>query len=248
MEGVRDHLLWLVARTRSTNLTNNILDEAEFKELKEDMGESVKSMATDFVWLLFFIAIRSASEPSKTWCKKLAGIYFTNFTKAVKQVRMNLLLMAYQIGLTSSSEFGHAFDTKNRFYNELVLQCAFKIEYIYEELAGRFEHIDLVPKSRTPRGRKDGVSGGSMTTMGTDMGMGMGMDMGMDMGIETQSRGHSDGPSYYEQMLFSAPTRDDDAIEHSKRIIGAHRMKMIRGDVGKKQILLTTTKNINAKS
>lgn len=229
-ESIRTHLQWLVQRTRSTSLTNNIhLEDDMVTDSKWEQGTIVKNQ-NDFVWLLFFITIRSAPDRLKIWCKRLMMIYFTNFTKSVKSTRMNLLYLAYQIAI-SADQFEHIFDDTNRFYNKIVLQCALKIDFIYEEMAERYGNIDLCREAASKKGKMEPSSGGNVPPNESTI------NEGTDLTDST----------YYEQVLFSAPIKDKMMALNLKQIVQAYKTRLQReGDWTKKTIRINSSKSICA--
>ena len=228
-ENIRTHLQWIVQRTRNTLLTNNIhLEDDMITESTYENGIVLKNQ-NDFVWLLFFITVRSAPKRLKMWCKRLMKIYFTNFTKSVKSARMNLLYLAYQITI-NADQFEHIFDETNRFYNKLVLQCALKIDFIYEEIAERYGNIDLcqeVVSTKTKKGTSSSNEGPGESIMN-------------EVSDESDS-------TYYQQVLFSAPIKDKTMALNLKHIIQAYKTRLQReGDYNKKTITINSCKSIHA--
>lgn len=229
-ENIRTHLQWIVQRTKSVSLTNNIhLEDDMISESRCDTGIVLKNQ-NDFVWLLFFITIRSAPERLKIWCKRLMKMYFTNFTKSVKSTRMNLLYLVYQITI-SADQFDRIFDDTNRFYNKLVLQCALKIDFIYEEIAERYENIDLGQDVVNTKTKKIG------TILSNEESCESVMSEASD----------SSDSTYYQQVLFSAPIKDKTMALNLKHIVQAYKVRLQReGDWNKKTITINSCKSIYA--
>lgn len=227
-ESIRTHLQWIVYRTRSTSLTNNIhLEDDMFIEPKYENGMVLK-YRYDFVWLLFFITVRSAPNRVKTWCKRLMLIYFTNFTKSVKSARMNLLYLAYQLTTSTDHRFEHIFDDTNRFYNKLVLQCALKIDFIYDEMAEKYGNIDL---GKEVVSKKSKMESGSSNERPSNEA--------------TVNEASDSSSTCYQQVLFSAPIKDKTIALNLKHILQAHKARIQReADWNKKSITINAHKSI----
>jgi hypothetical protein len=79
-------------------------------------------------------------------CKALMYLFSVRLKMVSFKSRLNLVLFAFNIASTlnkSCSQFEERYELHNEYYTPLVLQCAMKVDYIYDIKRSLFPKLDL---------------------------------------------------------------------------------------------------------
>ena len=220
-EGIRTHILWIIHRTKTIALTKNISFSLNDDNTEASTTDKNDGVTNDFVGLLFLIAICSSPKEHQPWCNKLAYIYFTNYAKSTKISRINILFLAYKICICSMEQFDRVFNIKNKYLNKTVLQCALKIDYIYQDICDKHESINIYDENILNKKKE------LYRTDREYINECENNEDNEDNEIHKEAKHSTQNMiDYYQTVLFSAPLKDKAVVSNLNRIKEACKIKI----------------------
>ena len=102
---------------------SKVTQQEEMVQISEDMYQLPDNFNSILIFLC--VSVCQSNTLRKSLCTDVLRLF-------IIKPSFNLLLLAFNIGLTTSFERYYGF--KNNFYLPVVLQCAIKVDYLYNEL------------------------------------------------------------------------------------------------------------------